>query len=319
MNANLEIRPYQPGDESAILQLFEEIFKKPMALDYWNWRFRDNPVIGPSISLAWDGERLAAHYAVSPVMMQISGESRLTALSMTTMTHPNYRGQGLFMRLASDIYVRLQRQGCVLVWGFPNGQSHRGFIRDLNWRNIGEIPMLQMDLNGLRSMPSDARGTVIELNNFDSRVDQLWSTICPNYKLSIQRNQKFMNWRYGLNPQNKYRILACCHGDELLGYVVFKSYGTDFDIVDILTIDDRLIGVDLVRGVIDLALEMGAMSLNMWEPLHSKFHLELEKLGFRNGSPVTYFGARVLNETGLSLDVADLRNWHFSMGDSDVF
>lgn len=319
MSTNLEIRPYQPGDEGAILQLFEQSFGRPMGLDYWNWRFRDNPATGPAISLAWDGGKLAAHYAVSPVVMQIAGEPRLTALSMTTMTHPDFRGQGLFVRLASDLYDRLQQQGYFMVWGFPNDQSHRGFVRDLAWRDIGEIPMFQSDLSSLREQPR-ASDAVQELLGFDARADRLWSTICSDYDLSVQRDRRFLDWRYSLNPQNKYRILGYSQGDELLGYVVFKSYQAEVDIVDVLAVEDRSIGVELVRGVMALALqEEGARGLNMWQPFRYGLHLELEKLGFRNGSPVTYLGARLLNKVRVSLDVTDLRRWHFSMGDSDVF
>jgi len=62
----IDIRPYNPGDEQAILELFEASFGRTMSGDYWRWRFLDNPVGEPKIDLAWDGTTLAGHYAVSP-------------------------------------------------------------------------------------------------------------------------------------------------------------------------------------------------------------------------------------------------------------
>ncbi len=38
-----EVRDYNEGDESAILDLFELVFGKSMSRDFWKWRFVDNP------------------------------------------------------------------------------------------------------------------------------------------------------------------------------------------------------------------------------------------------------------------------------------
>ena len=39
----MEIKDFKQGDEVAILELFEIVFKKPMSKKYWYWRFQDNP------------------------------------------------------------------------------------------------------------------------------------------------------------------------------------------------------------------------------------------------------------------------------------
>lgn len=56
-----------------------------------------------------------------------------TGLSGTTMTHPEYRGKGLFPVLARSTYARMKAANMAMVWGFPNAMSHRGFVRNLNW------------------------------------------------------------------------------------------------------------------------------------------------------------------------------------------
>ena len=127
----MEIRGYQAGDEEKIYELFKMAFKKEIVPDFWKWRFLDNPFHKePFIDLMWDGDTLAGHYAVSPIGMKVNGESVLTALSMTTMTNPNYGGQGIFPKLADSIYKKLTDVNVQYVWGFPNMNSHYSFIKN---------------------------------------------------------------------------------------------------------------------------------------------------------------------------------------------
>ena len=82
----MEIRKYKLGDENAILDLFKLSFKKEMSLDYWNWRFRDNPIGTQMIYLMWDNSKLVGHYAVSPNILSIGGDMCKSALSMTMVS-----------------------------------------------------------------------------------------------------------------------------------------------------------------------------------------------------------------------------------------
>jgi len=93
----MEVKKYQPGDETKIIQLFNLCFNQEMSLEVWNWRFLNNPFTKEIfVHLMWEGEDLVGHYAVSPVNMLVNGEELKTALSMTTMTHPDYGGEGNF-------------------------------------------------------------------------------------------------------------------------------------------------------------------------------------------------------------------------------
>jgi GNAT superfamily N-acetyltransferase len=318
MKHTLDLRAYRQGDESAILQLFQQSFNRTMPLEFWNWRFRDNPAAGPMIDLAWDGDALVAHYAVSPVTLVIGEEESLTALSMTTMTHPDYRGQGLFTTLASNLYTRMADQDYLMVWGFPNYQSHRGFVRNLAWEDIYEIPMFRLELSSLHLVP-EVSGQIAELDNFDRCFDDLWETLRSDYNVIVKRDRKYLNWRFHLNPLNRYRVFGYLEDGQLLGYVVFKQYQTDVDIVDILANQESSAEYELVLAVLDFCRQNGVDGVNIWIPVRHSLHLALEKIGFRHSQPVTYFGARILKPSGVNLDATDIRGWYYTMGDCDVF
>lgn len=305
---SVELRPFVDGDEALILGLFERSFGKPMSIEYWRWRFRDNPIDAPMIQLAWDGDVLAAHYAVSPVRMAIDGEPRLAALSMTTMTDPDYRGRGLFVQLASALYERLERRGYACVWGFPNAQSHRGFVRDLRWQNVHEIPMLRLEVAGSKQTGAEK---IEELTQPAPMLDAVWDRCRKLRPILVWRDAQHLAWRYLQHPSNQYRILATDSG-----YVVFKRYGDEVDLVDVLVVDeDAQVLSTLVRGV--LAAIDDVHAINVWMPLDSPHHLELERVGFAATGPTTYLGMRPFAAT--RFDMTDVRNWHYGMGDSDVF
>lgn len=305
----LDLRPFEIGDEEAILSLFGKSFGKPIAPDFWSWRFLDNPCGSPMIELAWDGTTLAAHYAVSPGALTVDGERHLGALSMTTMTHPAYRGQGLFVKLATSLFDRMVAQGYKAVWGFPNWQSHRGFIRDLAWSDVHEIPTLRLDMAGGRKI--EASGSFEPVRERDSRIDSLWQRCRRTRRILGWRDAAHLEWRYLRHPTNRYEVLL---GED--GYVVYKRFGREVDIVDVLIADED---AGVLRGLVREVVERNpeAVAINTWMVLNSPLHLELEKLGFVATAPTTYLGVRAF--AALDVDVADVRHWYYTMGDSDVY
>lgn len=320
MPNQIECRPYSPRDESAILDLFQTSFGKEMGAEYWQWRFRDNPTGQIMVELAWDEDTLAAHYAVSPVVLTVKGHDQITALSMTTMTHPHYRGRGLFPTLSTRLYKRLRQQNYLMVWGFPNNQSHWTFINRLVWKDIYEIPMFHLNIENLPTIPEVSK-CIVELSAFDRRFDSLWVKVRLDNDIWVKRDQKYLNWRYILNPEHEYNILAYIDGNELLGYAVFKEYNFHIDIVDILTVRDNKIGRELILAILDISHQRGKIKgIDIWLPVHQPLHYQLEKIGFINSVPVTYFGTRVINNVGLTgADFTTFSNWYIQMGDSDVY
>lgn len=312
----LDLRPYVPGDEEAIVELFHASFGQTIGLDFWRWRFRDNPAGPGIIELAWDGDRLAAHYAVSPVLLTVGGERVASALSGTTMTHPDYRGLGLFVTLARRVYDRMREQGFGLVWGFPNANSHRGFVDHLGWTDIYEVPMLRRRVDGGGPLPSV--DGVRELDDFDGRFEELWERVESGYAVAARRTLAYLRWRFRDNPVERYRIAAAVRDGTVAGYGVFKRYRDEMQVVDLLGRDET-VAADVVAAVTRTAAEEGASSVALWVNVGHPLHRRLERLGFRNGEPVTYFGGLPLQPELLDRGICDYAGWHLTLGDSDVF
>ncbi len=305
----LDFRPFRPGDENAILTLFKTAFGKTMSKEYWNWRYRDNPVDAPMIELAWDGDTLAAHYAVSPVPLMIGRETAKAALSMTTMTHPDYQGLGLFPQLAERLYDRLSKQGYRMVFGFPNSQSHRTFVQHLGWQDMAPVPQMSARIDDMK-FPDTPGRSFAQVDRFS---DWLPSIAPSPAKVSLGRDIAYYNWRMLEEPEKTYRI-GVAGGDGALGLAVFKRHEDAVDLVE-LAATPETIGA-LIGSVAAIAREDGATRLNTWLPVFDPMFPALEKVGFEPSGPITYMGARVFGSGG---DLVDSRQWSVRMVMSDVF
>jgi GNAT superfamily N-acetyltransferase len=138
----LAIRP--AGASQAQLAAYSELLNATFETTKFTpealaWRYRDNPagqVVGAD---AWDGDRLAAHYAVCPLEARIDGECVRGLLSLNTATHPDYQGRGLFTKLAETAYGLGAQAGYGFVIGVANANSTPGFLRRLAFQDFGRL------------------------------------------------------------------------------------------------------------------------------------------------------------------------------------
>ena len=218
----MEIRDYKPGDENQILSLFELVFGKPMQPAYWKWRFNDNPAGKHMIKLMWENNQLIGHYAVSPVSFSLEGKRELSTLSMTTMTHPEFGGLGIFGLLANALYNQLENELNVkAIWGFPNNNSHYGFIKNLKWLNLGQQSHLIIKANRIKAESS------LQINTFQKFEDEhanLISKACDQFQVKVLRDKDYLNWRYVQSPTSVYEKFEYRMHDELQGFLVVKKY-----------------------------------------------------------------------------------------------
>jgi len=147
------------GELARYVELFSACFRGATHLteSYLGWLYRDNPA-GPVVGFdAWDGDRLAAHYACVPASVRIGACDQRALLSLNTATHPAYQGKGLFTQLASRTYAAGAEAGFGLVFGFANANSTPGFLRKLGFSLITPLDA-SIGIGRFRSVNWDAVG-----------------------------------------------------------------------------------------------------------------------------------------------------------------
>lgn len=310
----MEIRKYQKGDEHEILDLFQLAFGKTLSMDYWKWRFLENPNADTNlISLMHDHNQLVGHYAVSPVNLLVNNEVVKTALSMTTMTHPQYGGKGIFTQLAEDVYSEMKKNHYQMVWGFPNNNSHYGFIQKLGWKDIA----IQGTLSYLNPKENNPQHVHYQCHaGFTKEMIEMLSKE-TTAKIKIQKNEAFLNWRYLQNPTSNYKIISV---EDT--WAVYKIYNSDhehsFIEIDLVELHGRNDPNEISKIIDAIRLEEGPISkFNIWTQLHGSQQSTLEKIGFKLSSSNTYFSALAFSETASTF--LNYKNWEINFGYSDIY
>ena len=237
---------------------------------------------------------------------------------MTTMTHPDYNGKGIFRLLSDSLYEELFRiYNVEFVMGFPNKNSHYGFIKNLHWKNIGVIHHLTLNTLNL-SAENSSRISMV--NSFDDSHVQLLQSNNMG-KISVYRSLDYLRWRYELNPNNRYYIFEL-RDHDLIGFLVVKLYVTNTGERNLFIMENGIPfqNIAMLSDFLSYILyffEGKISTFNTWLSVFDKRHIYYEKQGFELGGKPTYFGVRLLNEGNAKMN--SLSDWSYSYGDSDVY
>jgi hypothetical protein len=297
-----------------LLVLFEESFDRKIERSFFDWRYFNNPRNKLLFSVDRMDEVLIASYSASPVMLSKSGVKALTALSMTTMTHPKARGKGLFPILATELYKEMDENDIGFVWGFPNTNSHRIFKNKLGWKDIYEIPtlMLTLDLSSSKKFTSNAlvsRDDAFNLGYRPQEGDEL---------IRVYKDNEYLKWRYLDNPINEYQCFVIHNEGDVGSYVIAKIYAHSIDLVDIQVKNEEECGV-ILSHIIRFFYDSGVTHFSCWAPVHHFVHDILERFGFVNTAPISYFAGKLLTDNFINNNWSDYSQWYIQMGDSDVY
>jgi len=317
----MEIKDYYKGDEVDILQLFKTVYGREMSYEYWKWRFENNPAGKYMIKLMWEGEKLIGHYAVSPVMLSVNRENCLSTLSMTTMTHQDYGGRGIFPQLANALYHQLENELEVkAIWGFPNQNSHYSFLKKLKWQDLGIISHLGLILEKVKA---GSHPNIRSFTLFKTAHRNISLKVASGFPVHVYRDEKYLNWRYNDNPTSNYDKFEFIDSENE-GYIVVKKFSKpgdngnfDLFITEIGIEPQKMPLFPLFLSHIKDYYGKQANSINTWLSLFDERHIQLEKLGFSIGGKPTFIGVRPNDD--LQKTLSDFRNWYYTYSDSDIY
>jgi GNAT superfamily N-acetyltransferase len=175
---------------------------------YLDWLYLANPE-GMALGYdAWEGERLAAHYACIPARAWVEGREVAVLLSLNTATHPDYQGQGLFTKLAAMTYEAGAAQGLDGVYGVANANSTPGFVRKLGFQLVRPLEA-RVGLGRLRLRPPPATA---ELS-----FERSWSAAALQWRCANPHNAVWRRARDGL-----HQFHAAAFGARLPAYAELR-------------------------------------------------------------------------------------------------
>lgn len=298
------------------------------------------------------GGEIAGIYTVLPNLLRLQNKVVPCLQSIDTLTDINHRGKGLFIKLAKQLYNKAIENNFELVYGFPNANSAPGFFKKLSWTSFNQVPYLikpfrlsyfikklikkKTDANiaesnqlvqGLDKIASINGMQLRPIDKFNQAYDSLWEKAAKTMGVAIERNSKYMNWRYVDKPGEVYYRYGVYNADNelqcivvfalknkhdgLIGYLMELIYDPAYPAIGRSVL--KIVSKILRKNKADLILAWcmpGAYNFNTYKG--AGYFILPDKIKPQD----LFFGVRSLQGNGEIIE--DLKNWYISYSDSDT-
>jgi GNAT superfamily N-acetyltransferase len=240
MTGTVEFREATASDRDAILALralaFPDDDAEKRRPDFWEWEFAHGYAATGRVFVAESGGGLAGHFAFVPQRYEFgNGQTVRGALAVDVMTHPDFRRQRVFSRLASFAAGKLRNDFQVVI-AFQIRDAVVAGMEAGGWRAVQQIPVLLKPVSlrriaqdfgvplgsRMRSQPrvATADDSIRLLRDDDfEQVDALLATS----NIRQRRTAGFLRWRYRQNPHWQYAIDGLFEGEELQAFLVHRD------------------------------------------------------------------------------------------------
>lgn len=331
MSDPITIRPYQPGDETSLLEGLNATFEPKRSLAHWQWKFRDNPtgLIHTMVAAHEDG-RIVGAYVTMPTRVRVDGEQLLCGQCVDLFVLSEFRRAGkrpgLFVNLALEHYALWGGKGegrNAFHYGWPVatwriGQRYLRYEMIRDWDFLFE----QRPPDGFPARATSDALEVREVARFDGDTDALWDSLKDQSRLSLVRDARYLNWRFADAHDVVYELLECRERrtGRLRGIAVLTQRdilfpGSTFLVDWLVPADDEDATIALVAAGERRADELGSPVLaTLFQHLDVRF-LAFQRFGFQ-----VYGTAWFQVVIPFTLDDARFYkdHWYHTLGDADV-
>jgi len=310
-NSNYEIVNYKEKYFSSIRKLFHKshTIKKPKL--YFQYNLAKTPYGKPIRFLMKWGNQVVGSHSIRPFVLKIKNRNFLGGLTYDTMTNPTHRNKGIFVSLASKTHQEAKKRKYNFVMGFANENSIYGYKNKLGHTELGPINFIRIGEAdfGIKEFPK------VYDHWFPKNVGKLNQEykIRKKFPVRIERDNKFINWRYKKNPV--YRYITCYKPKEY--FFIFKKYFDALHIIDFFWKDNEFDKL-LISTARFLAKRTSCKEVTMWISKKHPLMKLLDKKSIAKVKQMQYLHVITYNES-ISPIMMDFDNWYYTMGDSDVF
>jgi len=339
--AEIHYRGYRPGDEHAILDTFNLVFREVVGEDFvdrtlerWKWGFLDNPA-GHRIWLGFaDDGRVACQYAAMPLRIwcgKDGGRELSFFHAVDSMVHPEFRTglrrRGAFLEVADQFFDTFGGKVDHLGFGYPIRPAWRIGERFLGYRLIRVIDFL---LRPVGDAPSGTPGVSVRRladdEPFPPAVDAWFAHVRDSFACTTIKDATYLDWRYRSCPDIDYHVLWAERGATPAGFLVVRTEGglvPDSACIGDLLVDpsDTEALAALVGEAERLARAHGKKQLMTVQNPELAVGKAFTGLGFAAKSSADWLERKLGSRDFTSgLSQAWLaEHWSYELGDSDLF
>jgi hypothetical protein len=315
--------------------------------------YENNPHGPPSLFLARDNESgtLVGMTGLFPTTLWIGGERVVAGIGGDFAVDEGHRGFGPALALQRATVPACSERGMACAYGSPN-QSSEPIVGRVGYADVARLARFVKLLSarpvvdryvrrpGLASLAAGVakpfvsilsrdrlhrrsrKFTVEHPERFDERFAGLWELARRQLGVTSERNVELLNWRYektgaAAAPGN-YPILALLDGDDVAGYVVYRT-GDDSRIVyDLLCRPERAVLDTLLAELIRDASRSKAIAIDVGYVGPPNLLTErLRAFGFVHRTAHNGLLVYVDPAAPAGVDLAKAESWYFMSGDTD--
>lgn len=337
---DLAIRSYRDDDEPEVLDLVRGSLgggpagERPP--EYFRWKHLEN-AFGRSFMIIAESEgRIVGFRALMRWRFEVGGRTVEAVRPVDTVTHPDFRGRGVFSMLTRTALDSLQDE-VDLVFNTPNPNSLPGYVK-MGWHVVGQVPVWIRIVHPARfaawklrrgrstdeaptDRPAIAAPTAADALVDGARIADL-ITRAENspWGYATPKSVDYLRWRYGAAPLLDYHAVTLERHGDLAGICFFRLrregplWGTS--IADLLVAPGDL---DAAKALLTAARRSADVSyLAATFPsaaTASRAYRRLTTLRAPRGLTLVANPLR----SGLQPDPLALPSWALSTGDVEVF
>ncbi len=228
----MNIRKLKQGDEKQILKLDRLVETHPWNrrnIKNWFWKYKGNNPFGKAIIwVAEEKKEIVATFSIIPLNYKINGETVKGSCSIAMIVHPSYQNKGLIKFVADKLFEDAKLNKIKFIYGYPNENAYQIHKNFFSYEDISLQKMFYKKIKKKNNFTSNIDSfDFIEINKFPKNINEFLSQAGKQYKVYLQRNLKFLNWRYFERPDYKYKVFVVKNNKKLLGYFVLKIYRED--------------------------------------------------------------------------------------------
>ncbi len=131
------------ADLPAVLDFMVECFGEDTILssrEFWRWKHDRNPFGASPVLVAEAEGRIVGLRAFMRWQWQSGGNTVPAVRAVDTVTHPDWRGRGIFTRLTLRLVEEMQEEGVAFVFNTPNARSRPGYLK-MGWQDVGRVSL----------------------------------------------------------------------------------------------------------------------------------------------------------------------------------
>jgi len=340
--SNFTVRPYRPGDEVAILALFNGVFSEdnpayvPRSLETWRHIYGNNPA-GAEILVAEDeAGQLIGNYSAIAYHCSVRGERLRCAQAVDTCVAREWRGS---LR-KNSVFVTMARDYCEIfgetneaytneyMFGLPNEKAFPVGTRIVGYKPVHcPMPSLVREFDRAWVDEMARRSADVEVTDSDGTDSELqalgalFEAHVNEVPLGLWKDADHLAWRYRGWPEGPYRCLLARRGGELVGALVYRLGWMGQPIVPLVDWigpgGDASAIAGLLARVGDITLAAGGDKLETWVTPGASQRPTLVEHGLFHQDSLFNLCIMVYSEL-FDLPWA-IDNWVLTMGDSDIY